>query len=198
VSNAQYGLCVADGDCVASSYADDSDFNAGDQPVVGVSWFDAGDYCAWAGSRLPTEAEWEYAARGPEGFRYPWGNTFDGDLVNYCDNNCQYDWRDDLNDDGYALTAPVGSYSPAGDSWVDAADMAGNVWEWVQDWYGSGYYGQSVAENPMGPENGGTRVLRGGSWVSGAPVVRAAYRGDAYPDGRNDVISFRCVVVAGM
>ncbi|MCA9712820.1 MAG: formylglycine-generating enzyme family protein, partial [Myxococcales bacterium] len=113
VTNFQYGRCVADGDCRESSYADDADWNGRQQPVVGVSWDDAVAYCAWAGGQLPTEAQWEYAARGPESLKYPWGNDApDETLLNYS-----------LSVGG---TTEVGSY-PAGASWVGALDMAGNV-----------------------------------------------------------------------
>ena len=193
VTNEQYALCVQEGSCDASALADDSAYNDDTQPVVGVSWFDAEDYCTWAGGQLPTEAQWEYAARGNDGRLYPWGNEFDGQKVNFCDTNCTYNsWKDDNYNDGYAFTAPVGSY-PAGDSWVGALDMAGNVWEWLADWYNRDYYDNSPDINPVGPESGDFKVLRGGSWADTAAVVRSAYRfSSGLPTSRVGPIGFRC------
>lgn len=193
VTNEQYMLCVQDGSCHASSYANNISFNGDTLPVVGVNWFDAIAYCSWAGGQLPTEAQWEYAARGDDGRLYPWGSIFDGQMLNFCDTNCQQEWKDDSYNDGYALTAPVGSY-PAGDSWVGAADMAGNVWEWVVDWYDDGYYTNSPDSNPTGPENDDVKVGRGGSWINNIPFVRSANRHYAYPMLVYNSIGFRCAV----
>jgi serine/threonine-protein kinase len=191
VTNQQYGRCVADGSCALPPFANDSRFNAADEPVVGVSWEDASGYCTWAGGQLPSEAQWEYAARGTDGGLYLWGNTFDGSKLNFCDTHCSYDWKDGNLDDGYALTAPVGSYQ-AGASWAGALDMAGNVWEWVNDWYDPDYYENSAAEDPAGPDSGDTKVLRGGSWVNPAAFVRVAGRSDDPPDTESVSLGFRC------
>ena len=182
VTNEQYGRCVAAGACWASEYADNKLFGGADQPVVGVSWYDAKNYCEWAGKRLPTEAEWEKAARGMDGRKYPWGNSFDGSKGNFSH-----------ADDGYRFTAPVGSY-PEGASPYGALDMAGNVWEWCQDWYDEDYYASSPQHDPQGPSSGDDRVARGGSESGHVSHVRAADRFfRAGPDYRRISLGFRCV-----
>jgi len=191
VTNAQYLKCVVAGACQAAAYATDNQLNQDQQPVVGVAWDDAKTYCQWAGARLPTEAEWENAARGTDGRIYPWGNVLDDSKLNFCDHNCEFDWKDAAADDGYERTAPVGSY-PAGASPYGALDMAGNVWEWTADWYAPEYYGRSPGRNPPGPDSGELRVLRGGAWLSDAYGIRAAYRNEYDPTSRYYAIGFRC------
>ena len=167
-----------------------------DYPVIEVSWYGAAAYCGWAGGRLPTEAEWEYAARGPQAWVYPWGNTFDGERTNYCDASCSYDWRDTNFDDGFAQWAPVGRY-PDGASWCGALDMAGNVWEWVSDWWSEDYYAHSPTKNPQGPDSGTIRIARGGSWFDEDWQVRASCRKGLTPSSyRMHWVGFRCVVPA--
>ncbi|MBM3496659.1 MAG: hypothetical protein FJX72_20420, partial [Armatimonadetes bacterium] len=124
-----------------------------DHPIVNVSWHDAKAYAAWAGVQLPTEAQWEKAARGTDGREYPWGSTFDSSKA-----VCSVRPRDENS------TAPVGSI-PAGASPYGCLDMAGNVWEWCADWYDGGYYRKAPNRNPTGPASGTLRVLRGGSWI---------------------------------
>lgn len=165
-------------------------------PVVQVSWDDAVAYCAWAGGRLPTEAEWEYTARGSESlvYPYPWGHEFEIARLNSCDNECSSSESSFtfIGSDGYASTAPVGTY-PDGASPVGALDMAGNVWEWVNDRYRGDYYIWALSANPVGPELGELRVLRGGAWDNGAPdFFRSANRAKNLHDNRKDNVGFRC------
>jgi len=198
VTNGQYRRCAEAGACdsLAESGSSTHDSYYGnsvydDYPVIYVSWHQAAAYCAWAGARLPTEAEWEHAARGPQGRVFPWGDEFDGTRLNYCDANCEEDWADETVDDGSADTAPVGSF-PAGASWCDAQDLAGNVWEWVADWCDDDYYNRSPSQNPTGPPSGECKVLRGGSWNSVAHHTRSANRLGPDPDQRFNTGGFRC------
>jgi formylglycine-generating enzyme required for sulfatase activity len=180
VTKAQYQRCVASGICASASC---SGTGMGDHPVVCVRWQDASKYCVWAERRLPTEAEWEKAARGTEGRRYPWGNDAPD-----C-NRVNYSGKDDAC---VGNTRAVGSY-PSGASAYGALDMAGNVWEWVADRYSETYYANSPAANPQGPDSGLLRVLRGGSWAYYRGGVRAAVRHWGLPVGSLADIGFRCV-----
>jgi len=193
VTNAQYRKCVEAGACREPGCWDEDNYNAPDQPVVCVSWDGAQAYAAWVGGRLPTEAEWEKAARGTDGRIYPWGDEFDGTRLNYCDRNCEKDLKDTSADDSYALTAPVGRYL-SGASPYGVLDMAGNVWEWVADRYDAEYYARSPARNPQGPNSGGFRVIRGGAFLNEVRFVRCAVRGWYFPFVRNGYIGFRLVV----
>lgn len=187
VSAAQYARCVAAGKCAAL----ESPAAGPTYPAVGVSWEDAAAYCAWAGGRLPTEAEWEYAYRGAAAARYPWGNAFDPARVNFCDVQCGEAWAASDGDDGYAAAAPVDAI-PAGASWCGVLNLAGNAWEWVADWYREDAYVMAVAQNPTGPTSGALRVLRGGSWSSPAYNVRGSYRFSAAPAQSDPTWGFRC------
>ena len=197
VTNAQYRRCTKAGVCDAPTECDWGGSTYEDavqmgQPAFCVDWYSAQAYCEWADGRLPTEAEWEYAARGPAANVYPWGNAFDGGLLDSCDATCEYNHRNPAFDDGYTRVAPVASY-PDGASWSGALDMAGNVWEWVSDWYGYSYYSVSAAQNPTGPSFGSFRVLRGGSWFDNERNVRSANRFFYNPSYRYYRVGFRCV-----
>ena len=183
VTNALYKKFMDATGHKAPAYWGAPPFNAPDQPVVSVSWDDAKAYAEWAGKRLPTEAQWEKAARGGlAGKRFPWGDSDpDGSQCNFADKSV---------DDGHQSTAPVGSFIPNG---YGLYDMAGNVWEWCADWYDSGYYANSPSRNPTGPGSGTPRVLRGGSWNFHSYGLRIAYRYFMDPTTTFDYTGFRCV-----
>ncbi len=176
VTNAQYKACVDAGVCtLPDSTWHYSDPAHADHPMVDVDWFQADAYAAWVGGSLPTEAQWEYAARGPDGLAYPWGDAVDGTQINFCDINCPNDsFRNAAYDDGYESTAPVGSY-PDGASWVGALDMSGNVWEWTSSIYADYPYDTADGREDAGATSE-RRGLRGGSWGHFQYAARVAFR----------------------
>lgn len=149
-----------------------------DHPIVNVSWHDAVGYCAWAKVSLPTEAEWEKAARGTDGRKWPWGSEWD-------EKKCNTD------ECGLNTTTPVVNY-PQGASPYSCMDMAGNAFEWCADWYDSNYYKTGPERNPTGPEEGQDRVLRGGCWYADHDLARCALRFRCPPVTRFNMIGFRC------
>lgn len=199
VTNAQYKKCVEAGECIppwltSAGYHDEYYKNPefDPYPVIQINWYDAQTYCEWSGKRLPTEAEWEKAARGSEEWIYPWGNEFDGTKGNFCGRECREDHsRNPRFTDGYPETSPVGSF-PDGQSPYGAMDMAGNVKEWVSDWYDvypggdpdlgsqSQYYGQEH------------KVVRGGSWNYNELWQTTFVRVSLDPFKDNHDLGFRC------
>ncbi len=188
VTNELYGKFMDATGHKAPKYWDDDKHNAPNQPVVGVSWDDAKAYAKWAGKRLPTEAEWEKAARGGlVGKKFPWGDEDPDADGNY---RANYHPGDDIAADGFRYTAPVGSFAPNS---YGLYDVAGNVWEWCADWYDKSYYANSPDRNPTGANTGTGRVLRGGMWFSRVSDFRAAKRGSVTPTLTASALGFRCL-----
>lgn len=193
VTNARYQACVDAGGCTAPQTVNSKtrlpyygNPTYADFPVINVAWHQANAFCAWEGKRLPTEAEWEKAARGGvDTRRYPWGND-----APTC---TKANFDDNVSGTDYCVgdTDHVGARS-SGASPYDVMNMAGNVWEWVNDWYSSSYYSVSPSSNPQGPATGFYRVLRGGSWGEGDYLVRSALRLNGIPDYGDFLFGFRC------
>lgn len=187
VTVAQYRRCVAAGHCLEPPYASGAQrFDRPELPVVMVTWFDASAYCTWAGGRLPTEAEWERAAKGIRNRRFPWGNIWNGALSNHG----KLAWDDLDGSDGFLELAPPSSF-PDGRTPDGFDDLAGNVEEWVSDYYFPRYTDGSLV-NPRGPSAGETRVVRGGSYVHGRPFLRTTTRKQDLASMRLPFRGFRC------
>jgi formylglycine-generating enzyme required for sulfatase activity len=176
-TQADYDRCVAAGGCKVNQKWEN--LYGASQPVVKVAWDDANSYCRWAGKKLPTEAQWEKAARGTDGRIYPWGNQSP---------TCDLAVYSGCTETG---TLAVGS-KPAGASPYGALDMAGNAWEWVADWYDENYYAHSPANDPAGPASGTYKVLRGGGWIDDAGGTRASLRSMDFRGDLGISFGFRC------
>jgi formylglycine-generating enzyme required for sulfatase activity len=188
VTNGQYASCVAEGDCSSPKdvksydhelYYGNSEFN--NYPVLFMDWTQANSYCAWAGGRLPTEAEWEKAARGTDERIFPWGNDKPNCTLANFGSPCGWDFTE-------AGSHPLGA-SPYG-----AMDMAGNVWEWVSDWYQYDYYEISPLQNPQGPSSGENRIMRGGTVAANELTSRTTQRSAHDPNDGWIINGFRCVM----
>ena len=181
VTNLQYSKCQEEGMCPSPEFLEFyTDPQFGNHPVVFVNWFAADGYCNWAGGRLPTEAEWEKASRGTSESIFPWGNEIECGFANI--KGCTQ-----------GLTMAVGSY-PEGASIFGVLDMAGNVTEWVSDWYQSDYYNNSPFVSPLGPSDGELKVARGGSWKNPISGVRTTNRTANFPNISSSGTGFRCVL----
>jgi formylglycine-generating enzyme required for sulfatase activity len=189
VSNAQYEACLRSGGCPPrSQHRPDERFDGPELPVVDVTFEEALSYCRWRGGRLPSEAEWERAARGPRRRRFPWGDIWNSALANHGRSTIPHH----EDSDGYRYLAPVTAY-PEGRSPYGLFNMAGNVWEWVSDWYDESSYTTGGTSDPTGPSFGQTRVIRGGSWATPAFALRVTMRAQAIETDRSIDVGFRCL-----
>jgi formylglycine-generating enzyme required for sulfatase activity len=197
VSNGQFDKF--DGHAAFISAFPGQDISSEVLPRTSVTWEEAAAFCQLRGGRLPAEAEWEYAARGPDAWKYPWGDRFDPTRLNFCDRNCPFSSTDNTADDGYIVAAPVKSF-PEGASWVGALNMSGNVAEWVNDYFDPSYYENSPRDNPTGPESGQTRIVKSSPWSwweDPELYSQSASRLNFIPDATGKEFSgttgFRCV-----
>ena len=191
---------VSQSDFQAAMGHNPSRFKGADRPAEMVTWHEADEYCKKSDKRLPTEAEWEYAARAGTDMEYYWGNEFDASKSNFCDSKCGLNIRAKNLSDGFPNTSPIGSF-PANPFGLH--DMAGNVHEWVADWFDERYYAGSPKDNPLGPQRsnptdrrggGMEKVLRGGAWETGPGSQRSASRKEFQTDYRIESFGFRCAL----
>lgn len=183
VTNETYSKYIQETGAKKPKGWNNANFNGPQQPVVGISWKEAVKFCEWQGKRLPTEAEWEKAARGKRPIKYPWGNAPpDSTKLNY--------------NEEIKKTTRIGSYEK-GKSDFGLYDLSGNASEWVNDWHFPEYYLFSPKENPPGPEKGQYKVIRGGSWRNNADDVGLTYRNATTPGNRSLAIGFRCAKSSG-
>lgn len=182
VSNEAYARCVQAGVCDRAPYVEDERLGAPNHPVVGVTWMDAARFCKWMDKRLPTEAEWEYAAKGKDHRKWPWKGAFDPKKANTA-----------MQGDFHGKTAPVDAYKE-GESPYGVLNMAGNAAEWVSDYFDPTWYRSSDAtRDPTGPGSGRDRVVRGGSYRDSSHLVRVSARAAKGPTESDNTIGFRCV-----
>lgn len=180
VTNAAYRMCVQAKACDASRFMDDPILGKEDHPVVGVTWEDAVAFCEWVGRRLPTEAEWEMAAKGKDHRKWPWQGAF---RTTHANTN---------QADDHELTAPVNAYD-LGRSTYGALNMAGNAGEWVQDYFDPTYYrSEDNVTDPTGPTRGRERVVRGGSYLEPSHLARVSARRAKLPTESDNTVGFRC------
>ena len=199
VTHTEYAACVQASVCDAPGEEDYNGFSYAyaaeidNAPVVNVNWDDANAYCEWVGKRLPTEAEWEHAARGEDDRIYPWGNDTDASGKAWYCANCIYDYANPDVLDDFSRPMSVTQFED-GASPYGVHGMAGNVWEWVWDWYADDTYSQLDRVNPVGPEDGTYRVVRGGSWTSPIEDLRSTYRAARGPLTAWIDVGFRCAM----